>query len=113
MIYVPDINYKCYVIINSDTIREYEQVPYNPGYNQNISINYRDYYINSNYIYTDSSQTFSSYSTLPTCLNSEVLTTDYMYRLDFDKILIMFLIMFIFIVHVPFKMFTSLFRRLR
>ncbi len=111
MIYVPDTNYSCYVVINSDTIRAYEQKPYNPGYNQNISINYRDYYINSNYIYVDSVQTFSNYSTIPTCINSDVLTSDYMYRNDFDSILIIFFIMSIFIVFIPLKIIFKFFRR--
>lgn len=112
MIYVPDVNYSCYVVINSDTIRAYEQVPYNPGYNQNISISYRDYYINSNYIYVDSTQSFSSYTTIPTCLDKSVLTSDFMYRNDFDSILLIFLIMCIFIVYLPLKCVFRVFRRL-
>lgn len=112
MIYVPDLSYKCYVIVNSDTIRAYEQVPYNPSYNNgSISVNYRDYYINSNYLYVDSYQNFSSYSTLPNCLSSSVLTNDIYYRNDFDSILIIFLIMSIFIFYIPIKVFLRLFRR--
>ena len=56
MIYVPDLKYSCYVLINKDTIRAYEQTPYNPGYNQQITINYRDYYITSSYLFVDGSQ---------------------------------------------------------
>lgn len=111
MIYVPDTSYKCYVIINSDTIRSYEQVPYNPGYNQNISINYRDYYLNSNYIYMDGSQNFGNYSTIPTCLDKSVITDSVYYRNDFDSILIIFLIMSIFIFYIPIKVFLRFFRR--
>ena len=54
MIYVPDlINYKCYVVQSEGVLRGYEEVPTN-----NSTINYRDFYINSNYMYRDGSQTF-------------------------------------------------------
>ena len=39
---------KCYVVQNSDVIRAYDKVPTN-----NTDYNYRDYYINSSYIYKD------------------------------------------------------------
>ena len=45
MIYVPDLtNYKCYVVQSEGVLRGYEEVPTN-----NTTINYRDFYINSNY----------------------------------------------------------------
>ena len=61
-IYVPEDNTfnKCYVIQNEEVIRAYEEVPQN-----NRTINYRDYYIKSDYIYRDGYQTFSQYTTLP------------------------------------------------
>ena len=111
MIYVPDTSYKCYVIINSDTIRAYEKVPYNPGYNNTISINYRDYYLNSNYIYVDGVQNFGNYSTIPICLDSSNITDNVYYRNDLDSILIIFFIMCIFIFYIPIKVFLRLFRR--
>lgn len=114
MIYVPDLTYKCYVLVNKDTIRAYSQLPYNPGYNQQINISYRDYYINSNYLYTDGTQSFGSYTTLPICLDSNNLTDSYYYRNDFDSILIIFFIMFIFCIYIPLKIFSPiLFRRYR
>lgn len=108
MIYVPDTtNYQCFVVQSSDVIRAYEQVP-----TSNTTINYRDYYINSNYIYKDGSQTFGNYySNLPVCLDNTNITTSYYYRNDFDSILIIFLIMCIFCFYIPLKIFVRLFRR--
>ena len=107
MIYVPDLtNYKCYVVQSEGVLRGYEEVPTN-----NSTINYRDFYINSNYIYRDGSQTFGQFSTLPVCLSSDVITSDVYYRNDFDSILIIFLIMSIFCLYIPLKVFLRLFRR--
>lgn len=110
-IYVPDLNYKCYVLTNKDTIRAYEVKPYNPGYNQNITINYRDYYINSNYYYTDGTQQFGNYTTLPICLDSSVLTNDVYYRLDLDKILVIFMVLVIICIIFPLKVFGRFYKR--
>ncbi len=108
MIYVPEKdNYQCYVVQNEGVIRAYEEIPQN-----NRTINYRDYYINSDYIYKDSYQTFNQYTTLPSCLSSNVLTSEVYYRLDFDKILIILFIMSIFCFLIPINIFKRLFRRL-
>ena len=79
-IYLPeDITYnKCYVVQNEDVIRGYDIVPSN-----NTHYNYRDYYINSNYIYKDGTGQWSQYSTLPICLDNNVITNDIYYRNDF------------------------------
>ena len=107
MIYVPEKeSYECYVVQSEGVIRAYEKKPQN-----NITTSYRDYYINSNYIYKDGSITFSSYTTLPICLSSDVVTSDVYYRNDFDSILIIFLIMSIFIFYIPIRVFMRLFRR--
>lgn len=107
MIYVPEKeNYKCYVVQSEGVIRSYEEIPQN-----NKTINYRDYYINSNYIYRDGSTTFSNYTTLPTCLDASVITSEVYYRNDLDKILIIFLILSIFAFLIPLKVFIRLFRR--
>lgn len=107
MIYVPDLeNYECYVVQSEGVLRGYEETPKN-----NTTVNYRDFYINSNYIYKDSSQSFSSYTNLPVCLSSNVITTDVYYRNDFDSILIIFLIMSIFCFYIPLKIFSKLFKR--
>lgn len=107
-IFVPeDSTYnKCYVIQSEGVIRGYAEVP-----QINRTINYRDYYINSSYIYRDSSQTFSSYSTPPTCLASSDLTNDYWYRLDMPNILLMFTIIVLFGLYLPWRIFKSLFGR--
>lgn len=106
MIYVPDNTYACYVVQSEGVIRAYEQQP-----QYNTTTNYRDYYINSNYIFRDGSQQFGSYSTLPVCLSNDVITNDIHYRNDFDSILIIFFIMSIFCFYIPLKVFTRLFRR--
>lgn len=107
MIYVPDTeNYECFVIQNENVLRAYEEIPRN-----NKTINYRDYYYNSNYVYRDGSQTFSQYATLPICLSNNDITTDTMYRNDYDSILIIFTIMFLFIVYFPLKILFCFFRR--
>ena len=109
MIYVPDItNYKCYVVQSEGVIRGYEQIPTN-----NTNINYRDFFIRSNYIYKDGSTNFGSYSILPVCLDKTSLTTDVYYRNDFDSILIIFFIMSIFCFYITLKIFLRLFRRLQ
>ena len=106
-IYIPDMeDYACFVVQSEGVVRAYEQRPTN-----NSTINYRDYYINGNYIYREGSQTFNQYATLPTCLSSDVITNDFYYRNDFDKILIIFLIMSIFIFYIPIKIFKRLFKR--
>lgn len=107
MIYVPDLeNYECFVVQSEGVIRAYEETPQN-----NTTIDYRDYYINSSYIFRDSSQSFSQYTTLPTCLDNSVLTNDYQYRLDFPGILFIFVIYAIFGIYLPFKIIMRLFKK--
>lgn len=106
MIYVPDLTYKCFVVQSEGVIRAYEKVPSN-----NQEVNYRDYYINSNYIYRDGTQSFGTYYSTPTCLSSSVLSDSVYYRNDFDKILIIFLIMSIFCFYIPIKVFSKLFKK--
>lgn len=104
MIYVPDLsNYECFYIQSEGVIRGYEERP-----QANKTINYRDYYINSSYIYRDGVSQFTTYSTLPTCLSSTILTDDVYYRLDFDKILIIFIILVIICFYFPGKLFLRL-----
>lgn len=111
MIYVPNLSYECYVIQNAETIRAYKTEPYNPSYNNTINIEYRDFYINSNYIYQDGIQQFGSYSTIPLCLDKNNLTDNVYYRNDLDRILIIFIIFAIVCFVCPLKIFTRLFRR--
>lgn len=107
-IYVPNKEqYKCFVVQSADTIRAYKKVP-----QKNTEIEYRDYYINSNYIYKDGTQSFGNYQTyLPVCLSTDVVTDNVFYRNDIDSILIIFFIMCIFSFYIPIKIFKRLFRR--
>lgn len=108
MIYVPQSTTynKCYVVQNEDIIRGYDHIPQN-----NISYNYRDYYIHSDYIYKDGSGQWNQYSTLPTCLATSDITNSYWYRIDLSNILIIFFILFVFIVKYPYRLFIRLFGR--
>ena len=108
MIYVPsDSTYnKCYVVQNEDVIRGYDRIPTN-----NVSYNYRDYYIHSDYIYKDGSGQWSQYTTLPVCLSSDNITNSYWYRVDLSHILIIFFILFIFCVKYPYRLFIRIFGR--
>lgn len=106
MIYVPSLDYACYVVNSEGVIRAYETMPQN-----GITTNYRDYYIKSNYIYKDGYTSWSNYSTLPVCLDRDVLTTDFYYRNDLDSILIVFLIICIFGLFLPLKIFSKLFKK--
>lgn len=105
-IYVPDLGYQCYYIPSEGVIRAYEETPQN-----NRDIAYRDYYINSNYIYKDGIQSFGSYSSLPSCLDNNVLTNEVYYRNDFDSILIIFIILIMFCFYYPFKIIGRAFGR--
>lgn len=90
MIYVPinDTFNKCYVVQSEAVIRAYDKVPQN-----NVNYNYRDYFINSSYLYRDGNGSWSSYTTLPICLDSDLITNAYVYRNDFPMILLTFVLM--------------------
>ena len=106
-IYVPNYNNNnCVVIRSEGVIRKYETTP---TYNSNI--NYIDYYIRSDYYEVSGVQNFTSYSTLPTCTPSNHITTDFYHRIDFPNILLMFLIISIFAIYLPLKIFSRLIRR--
>ena len=108
MIYVPSDNTynKCYVVQSDGVIRGYDRIPQN-----NVNYFYRDYYINSDYIYRDGSGNWSQYSTLPICISSNNITNDFYYRVDFSNICLIFLVFSIFVVFIPYKIFSRLFGR--
>lgn len=109
MIYVPQFNNNsCIVITNSDTIRVYEFQPY---YNSNVP--YKDYYIKSNYIFNSNVAYFSNYSTLPTCQDNSRFTTNVYYRNDLSEIMVIFAILCIVCLYLPWKIFTRLFWRFK
>lgn len=89
MIYVPtyDSN-NCVYVRDGSTIRVYDTHPY-----QGTTVGYTDYYFNSHYVYTNGSTTFSNYTTIPTCLASDNITTNIWYRNDLSDILICVFIM--------------------
>lgn len=83
-IYAPNLeDYQCFVVRDSNTLRAYEEIP-----RQNSTISYRDYYINSHYLYQDGVQTFSQYASLPICLDNELMTNAYGYRNDISDIVV-------------------------
>ena len=104
-IFVPETTTynKCYVVQSEGVIRGYDTIPRN-----NVSYNYRDYYIKSSYIFKDGTGNWSQYATLPVCLDDDILTNDYMYRLDISSILTMFLIINIFAIYLPIKIFSKI-----
>lgn len=108
MIFVPETTTynKCYVVQSEGVIRGYDTYPRN-----NANYNYRDYYINSSYIYRDGNGSWSQYTTLPTCLSDSVITNDFYYRQDLPNILVMFLIINVFGIYLPIKIFSKLFRK--
>ena len=108
MIFVPKDNTynKCYVVQSEGVIRGYDVIP-----QSNRNYNYRDYYVNSDYIYRDGNGSWSTYSTLPVCLSNDVITNDFYYRVDFPNILLGLFILFFFIVIIPLKAFSKLFKR--
>ena len=111
MIYVPDLeNYKCYVVRDTNTIRAYKEIP-----KRNSEIEYRDYYINSHYLYQDGTQSFGNYTSayLPVCLDSSNLTTSYNYRNDFADIMIIFAIMTGIVWFLTSKLVKTFFRGFR
>lgn len=107
MIYVPSFNNSsCVVVRDTNTIRVYESSP-----TYNSTIDYVDYYFNSHYLYNTGSQQFSQYSSLPTCLNQNLLTKNVFYRNDIDSILIVFLIILLVCFLFPYKLISRMFGR--
>ena len=104
-IYVPEDSTfnKCYVVQSEGVIRGYDRVP-----SFNSQYNYREYFIKTDYIYRDGSGSWSSYSTLPVCLDSSVITNDYWFRLDITNVLINVLIISIFCFYLPFRIIKAL-----
>lgn len=105
LIFVPESTTynKCYVVQSEGVIRGYDTLP-----SYNTSYNYRDYYIKSSYIFRDGSGSWSNYANLPICLDNDNITNDFYYRNDFSNILIIFLIINIFAIYLPIKIFSKI-----
>lgn len=106
-IYLPveSVNdYSCYVVYDSQTIRAYNNTPV-VGNNS-----FTDFYLNTHYLSKTGTQVISSTPELPVCMSSDLITNDYMYRLDLSHILVIvsFILMLIFF---TFKVFARLFGR--
>jgi len=107
MIYVPEAEkWACVYVQGDGILRAYESMPRN-----NTTINYREYFTKSNYLYRDGQQQFSQYATLPTCLDKSTLTNDVYYRNDFASILVIFSILSIVCFGIPLKIFFRLFKK--
>lgn len=107
MLYVP--NYKtgqCAYVRDKDTIRVYNQKPIN-----NSTRDYTDYFVNSHYLYTSGTQTFTNTSTLPTCLIDSEVTNNVFYRNDISDSLVIFVIILIISFYFPYKIISRLFGR--
>ena len=109
-IYLPIDNvndFACYSIYDKDTLRAYYTKPA-----LDSSSNYVDFYINSHYLQKTGTQSWGQWnSSLPTCLSSDTITTDYYYRNDFPDILLIFIIFAIVGIYLPFKLISRIFRK--
>lgn len=103
-IYLPKeyLNKPCYQV-NQNYIRVFETTNYN-SYNTVYDI-----YINQDYQVRQGS---ANYNSNTVCDNLNTYTDDIYYRTDFYKSLIILVILFIFIVNFPVKIFKRMFRRL-
>lgn len=100
-------DFACYSVYDKDTIRAYHTQP-----QVDSSSEYVDFYINSHYLEKTGTQTWGQWqSYLPTCLPSNAITNDVYYRTDLDSILIIFIILFIFVIVLPYKVMSRAFGR--
>ena len=103
-IFVPNSDsYSCIEVINHYTLRAYEDTPV-----VGSSVNFRDYFIDSNYLFKDGSEVIEI---SPICISTDNLTSDVFYRSDFDKILLITFILLILLFWFPYKIISRLFGR--
>lgn len=109
-IYLPIDNvndFACYSVFDKDTVRAYYTKPA-----LDSSSEYVDFYINSHYLQKTGTQSWGQWnSSLPTCLSSSSITTDFYYRNDFPDILLIFIIFAIVGIYLPFKLISRIFRK--
>lgn len=109
-IYLPIDNvndFACFSIYDKDTVRAYKTQP-----QLDSSSEYVDFYINSHYLQKTGIQSWGQWnSSLPTCISSDSITTDFYYRNDFPDILLIFIIFAIVGIYLPFKLFSRIFRK--
>lgn len=94
----------CAYMYDKDTIRVYEEVP-----RANSTINYTDYFINTDYYTRSGSTTFGQWTNFSNdCLDYRDFTTNSVYRLNFFQIIIIaFALIF-----VPYYFIRTLVRRI-
>lgn len=87
MIYLPDDDFskECVVILDKDTVRAYQINPYDLEVGDLYY--YRDYYINSHYIFKDDYDILYSSSVFGSCIDENNLTNIIYYRNDIFEIL--------------------------
>lgn len=109
-IYLPIDNvndFACYSIYDKDTVRAYYTMP-----SLDSSSNYVDFFVNSHYLQKTGIQSWGQWnSSLPICLSSDSITTDFYYRNDFPDILLIFIIFAIVGIYLPFKLISRIFRK--
>ncbi len=111
MTYLPKLEQSnCVVVdnLNNGYIRVYNHIPYS-----NSVVGYIDYFVDKDYITRVGEQSFGNYNYSVNCQPHENFTTNVYYRVDFDRILVIFLILCIFCFLIPIKLFLRLFRRLQ
>lgn len=106
LIYVPDTGYACYTVLNGNVIRAYETTP-----EINTTLHYRDYYINSHYIYNDHYEIIDTVENLPVCIGNDKITNYYSYRNDITDILLCFFILLVIGYFITSSIVKALFRR--
>lgn len=93
---------------NGENIRIYTD---NNCYSQ-YSSNYCDcFYIYPQLDYLVSEVTSCNVTNITNTIDYSTFTDNYYYRVDFPNILVMFLIMCIFIIYIPLKIFSKIFRK--
>lgn len=98
---------QCPVVVSDGHIRVYDKIP--NGTTQN-NVHYTDFYIRENYLQTENTTNWSSYTT-QNCVDREQFTTDFWYRPDIDKSLICFFIIAIVCLWLPYKIISRVFGR--
>lgn len=101
-----NINYK--YTISNDYYRIYT--------NENCYTQYNSTYCDCYYIYPkldyiNSERTSCNVSNLSNTISYSNFTDNYYYRIDFVNILLMFLIMSIFIIYIPIKLVSRIFKK--
>ena len=93
----------CPVMVSNGRLRLYDRTSQN--YNDNV--HYYDFYLDNNYITTEGYGTAYNQN----CMSTDNFTTEFYYRNDFDKILLIFFILLIILIYFPYKMISRLFGR--